>query len=452
MTPHTLWFEQALLPGGWAARVRLTLAEGRINAIEHDVQAMASDDRHAIGLPGMSNLHSHAFQRAMAGLTEKAAGVEDSFWGWRDLMYRFTARIGPVELQAIAALAYIEMLESGFTQVGEFHYLHHAFDGTMFTDPAEMGAAICAAAAETGIGMTLLPVFYAHSGFGGAAPLAEQRRFTSTVSAFSDLVESSRRHVALLDGGVLGLAPHSLRAVTPAELSDIAALGAAMPMHIHIAEQVAEVEACVAALGRRPVAWLLDTGLVDDRWCLVHATHLDASEISRLATSRAVAGLCPLTEANLGDGIFPAVDYLSAGGRFGVGSDSNVLIQMGEELRWLEYAQRLTRRSRNLCATQGQSTGMSLFSAAVRGGGQALGVSSGLAIGNAADIVSLKSGHPTIAGKTGDEIVDGFIFAAAQAPIDCVWRYGRKQVKEGRHRLRERILADYPKVLEALRA
>jgi formiminoglutamate deiminase len=324
----------------------------------------------------------------------------------------------------------MEMLEAGFTRVGEFHYLHHAQTST-FDDPAEMTARIVAAAAQTGIGLTLLPVFYAHSGFGGQAPNAGQARFIHDLEGFQRLLEGSRRHVSKLDDAIVGIAPHSLRAVTPEELTALIPMAEGAPVHIHIAEQTREVEDCLAHTGQRPVEWLFDHAPVDAQWCLVHATHMTPEETTRLAKSGAIAGLCPITEANLGDGLFPARDYLAQGGRFGIGSDSNVLISAAEELRLLEYGQRLIHRERNV-----------LDNPYIRAldGAQALGVESGLAVGQPADLVSL------------DCDLDTFIFASARSPIDCVWRFGRKQVSGGRHVQRDTILADYRKLMQRLSA
>jgi formiminoglutamate deiminase len=383
----------------------------------------------------MPNLHSHAFQRVIAGLTERRSGEQDSFWSWREQMYKFQARIGPDELQTIASLAYMEMLEAGFTRVGEFHYLHHAQDGRPFDDPAEMASRIAVAASQTGIGLTLLPVFYAHSGFGGQAPNAGQARFIHDLDGFQLLLDASRKHVAVLDDAMVGIAPHSLRAVTPEELTALIPMAEGAPIHIHIAEQMREVEDCIAHTGQRPVEWLFDHAPVDAQWCLVHATHMTPVEMTSLAKSGAIAGLCPITEANLGDGLFPARDYLRQGGRFGIGSDSNVLISAAEELRLLEYGQRLIHRERNV---------LDNWYIRALDGAQALGVESGLAVGlavgKAADLISL------------DCDLDTFIFASARSPIDCVWRYGRKQVSGGRHIKRDTILADYRRLMQRLSA
>lgn len=451
----TLWCEQAWLADGWRGHVRLAVENGRISSIETGVKPASGDERHAIVLPGLPNLHSHAFQRGMAGLAERAGTGEDSFWTWREAMYRFVDRLDPDGMCAIAALAYAEMLESGFTRVGEFHYLHHDVDGRSYDNVATMAQAIAAAAAETGIALTLLPAFYAHSGFGGATPTKGQRRFVNDIGAYATLLDGTRSAVADLDGAVVGVAPHSLRAATAAELVEVAALAAGAPVHIHVAEQIAEVEACAAWSGARPVEWLMDRAPVGPDWCLVHATHITEAERRAIVASGAVVGLCPITEANLGDGLFPACDFLAEGGRFGVGSDSNVEIDAAAELRLLEYGQRLAHRGRNLLAGgAGRSTGANLYRGALGGGGQALGrPSPGIAPGEPADLVSLKAADPFFAGRSGDAIVDSWIFGGGGARlVDCVWRSGAKRVAGGRHIARDVIDARYRTAMAKLLA
>lgn len=450
----SLWFGSALLDTGWVDHVRFGIAAGRIVRIDVGVEPTPQDERHTVALPGVPNLHSHAFQRAMAGLTESAGPSADSFWTWRNLMYRFVERLGPEELEAISAFAFAEMLEAGFTRVGEFHYLHHDRDGTAYSDLGELAARVAAAAHDTGIGLTLLPVFYAHSNFSGMPPGDGQRRFITDLPQFARLLEASRGAVQALDAARVGVAPHSLRAVTPQELAALVALAPDAPLHLHIAEQVKEVNDCIAWCGRRPVEWLLDHHPVDERWCLVHATHVNAEEAHRLAASAAVAGLCPITEANLGDGIFPVPEYLNAGGTFGIGTDSNVLVSAAEELRVLEYAQRLAHRRRNVLAHGGgHSTGRHLLEAVVAGGAQALGCNGrGLAAGADADIVSLDSEHASLASRRGDALLDSWIFAARSPAVDCVWRYGRKVVSGGRHVRRDAITARYRRALAGLLA
>ncbi|MDB6091746.1 MAG: formimidoylglutamate deiminase [Gammaproteobacteria bacterium] len=453
---QNLWFESALLPDGWAAKVRLTAVDGRIARIEPGVVPAETDERHAIGVPGIPNVHSHAFQRGLAGLTERRGPSGDSFWTWRDLMYRFVERMDPDQFEAIAALAYAQMLEGGFTHVGEFHYLHHDRGGVPFSDPGELAGRIAAAAAQTGMGLTLLPVFYAHSGFGGAAPTSRQQRFVNDPERFARIVEASRKAVSPLAGAAVGVAPHSLRAVTPDELTAVVEQAQGGVIHIHIAEQTKEVDDCIAWSGRRPIEWLLATQAVDDRWCLVHATQATDAELRGIAESGAVVGLCPITEANLGDGIFPAAPFLAAKGRYGIGSDSNILLDAAEELRTLEYSQRLAYRARNVLASaEDHSTGRSLFDAALSGGTQALharvgGGSVGLKVGATADLVSLASEHPTLLERRADELLDSWIFASGRAAVDCVWRAGVKVVINGRHQRREAIVARYGHALKSL--
>ncbi len=446
-----LWFDSALLPQGWSRRVRIGIEGATIASIDTEADPQPLDSQHGAALPGLCNVHSHGFQRGMAGLSERRGRPDDDFWSWREVMYRFLDRLTPDDIAAITAQAYVEMLESGFTRVGEFHYLHNDVDGRRYADPAETAGAIVAAAETSGIGLTLLPVFYAHGDFGGAPAAPGQRRFLSDVDGFAALVEASR--AKLPADANLGIAPHSLRAVTPDELRAILPLAAGGPLHIHAAEQVREVEACRAWSGARPVEWLLDHAAVDRRWCLIHATHLSDDECDRLAASGAVAGLCPVTEANLGDGVFPGVRYLAAGGRFGVGTDSNILIDAASELRAVEYSQRLTHRRRVLLADEQEtSVGQRLFDTALAGGAQALGVDHGLKVGASADIVALGGAHPALAGATTDTLLDHWIFAARHGAIDAVWRGGRQWVVRGRHVAAEAVAARYRQTVAGLLA
>ncbi|SNS07681.1 formimidoylglutamate deiminase [Sphingomonas laterariae] len=450
--PSTFHFASVRLADGWARNVRISVAAGRISTIEQAVSADASDVRIAIGIPAMGNLHSHAFQRAMAGLTGLRGAGDDSFWTWRDLMYRFVGQLTPDDLEALAALAYVEMVEAGYARVGEFHYLHHDLDGRGYANPAEMAERVAAAANVAGIGLTMLPVFYAQGGFGGQPAGEGQRRFLSSVDGYARLIEASRAALAGIDGAVVGIAPHSLRAVTPEQLDAILPLAAANPIHIHIAEQTREVEDCLAWSGSRPVQWLLDNAPVDPNWCLVHATHLDDAEVGRLASSGAVAGLCPITEADLGDGLFPAVTFRGLGGAWGIGTDSNVAIDMADELRLLEYGQRLHHRGRNVLAGEGEVVGDRIFADALHGGARALGAAMGLAVGMPADWVSLDGDHPALCGRSDASLLDSFIFAAGRSAIDGVWRGGRQMVAGGRHKARAAVVARYHVVLQRLLA
>jgi formiminoglutamate deiminase len=446
-----LWFEQALLPDGWAKSVAMEIVDGRIAAVTAGAPRGDAEAFAGAAVPGLCNLHSHAFQRGMAGLTERRGAEADSFWTWRETMYAFLARLTPDDVEAIAAELYAEMLEAGFTAVGEFHYLHHGADGGAYENPAEMAVRIAAAAGETGIGLTLLPVLYEAGGFGGRPAGEGQRRFVNNTDAFVDLVERSRAAARDLPEAVVGIAPHSLRAVTPDALSRVVAAFPDGPIHIHAAEQVKEVEDCRAWSGKRPVEWLLDSQPVDARWCLIHATHMRDDETARLAKSGAVAGLCPITEANLGDGIFPGVAFLEAGGRFGVGSDSNVHISAAEELRTLEYGQRLRDRARNCLAMTPGSTGRQIFDLALAGGAQALArENSVLAAGQPADVVRLDPKHPALVAANADGWLDGWIFAGGSACVADVWVGGRHVVGDGRHVARDAIAARFAKTMRGL--
>jgi formimidoylglutamate deiminase len=448
----SLFAETALLPEGWAKDVRIEISGGRIAKIAAGAPAKSGDERCAILVPGMPNLHSHAFQRGMAGLAETRGPGADSFWSWREVMYRFALSMTPSQVEAVAALLYAEMLEAGFSRVGEFHYLHHDVDGRPYGDIAEMAARIAAAANETGIGLTLLPVFYAHSGFGGQKPNEGQRRFINDLNGFAKLIESSRKAVESIPEAVVGVAPHSLRAVTPKELAAVKKLAPDGPIHIHAAEQMREVEDCIEWSGARPIEWLLANAGLDERWCLIHATHMTEAETKEMAKAGAIAGLCPITEANLGDGTFPGRRFTAKGGRYGIGSDSNVLIGVADELRQLEYSQRLHRQARNVLAKPGQSNGRALFDAALAGGSVALGAGNGgMAQGASADFVSLDHSHPSLAGKQGDAILDAWIFANG-AKVDGMWVRGKKLVEGGRHVRREAIAKRFRKAMMELTA
>jgi formimidoylglutamate deiminase len=449
-----LFFDHALLPSGWARDVRVAVEDGVIVSVTAGAARDGAERIGGIAVPGLPNLHCHAFQRGMAGLAERRGPQADSFWTWREVMYRFLGRLSPDDVEAIAAFAYMEMLETGFTTVGEFHYLHHDIDGRPYPDIAEMAKRIAAAGAETRIGLTLLPSFYAHGGFGGAPPSPGQRRFLNDPDRFLKIVERSRAIVAGLPAARVGIAPHSLRAVTPDTLRAVCQAIPEGPIHIHAAEQVKEVGECVAALGRRPVQWLLDNAGLDARWCLIHATHTTEPEIRALAVSGAVVGLCPLTEASLGDGIFDGAGYLAAQGRFGIGTDSNIQIDAAAELRQLEYGQRLARRARNVMTRDdGESAGRRLFATALAGGAQALQQPIGaLAVGLRADIVLLDSDHPDLASRHGDQWLDAWIFVAGRAAVQTVLVGGEMVVDAGRNRMRSKIEARYKRVLANLLA
>ena len=453
----TLFAERALLADGWARDVRVTLGgDGRIAAVEANTRAGAGDERLAgrILLPAPANLHSHAFQRAMAGMTEaRGPDGRDSFWTWRSLMYRFVGALTPEDVEAIAAQVQVEMAEAGYAAVGEFHYLHHRPGGGAYDNVAEMAARVAAAAAQTGLGLTLLPVLYMQGGCDGRALAGGQTRFAcKDIDAFARLIEGAAAAVGALGADArTGVAPHSLRAVPPELARHAARLRPDDPVHIHAAEQTAEVKEVTAAHGQPPVAVLLDQVGIDPRWCVIHATHMQPGETEGLARSGAVAGLCPITESNLGDGIFDGVRFREAGGAFGVGSDSNIRIGLAEELRTLEYSQRLGARSRAVLAGPG-STGRVLFEGAVAGGARACGRDAGaIEAGRLADLMTLDGECLALAGLDGDMALDGWIFAGDDRVVCDLWSAGRRLVAGGRHYAREAVEARYRAVLARLR-
>lgn len=450
---QTIWAEHALIGDHWASDVAVAVDDvGRIASIVEN--AKPTGTRVGALLPAPVNLHSHAFQRAMAGLTERRGPAgNDSFWTWRQLMYRFLVALSPEDVAAIAALVQMEMLEAGYAAVAEFHYLHHQPDGTPYDDIGELSARIAGAAAQTGIGLTLLPVLYEQAGCGGAALGAGQIRFGNDVQRFETLLGSAERSLATLPADTsLGVAPHSLRAVARPSLAAALELANGRPLHMHIAEQTAEVDEVMAAYGSRPVEWLLANHAVDAKWCLIHCTQMTPEETRALAQTSAVAGLCPITESSLGDGIFDGVAYLGQGGRFGIGSDSNVRISLSEELRTLEYSQRLRDRGRAVLASVGVSTGRRLFVGAVSGGAQAVQRQSGeIALGKWADLLALDTHAIDLAGRTGDTLLDSFVFAGDDRMISDVWSAGRHLVRGGQHIHRETIVSQYRQTMTALK-
>ena len=448
-----LFAAHALLPGGWAADVLLeTDAAGMLVAVTPD--AIGDGAVRAAGpvVAGMPNLHSHAFQRALAGRTGAAGGAGDSFWAWRQAMYAFLDRVDADAFQAIATQAYIEMLRAGYTAVAEFHYVHHDPAGHPYADPAELAWRIVAAAREAGIALTLLPVFYAHAGFGGAPPLPEQRRFVHTVDGFLRL--QARVTAAARDGGyIAGVAPHSLRAVAADELGAVVAgCPVDAPLHIHAAEQAEEVEACIAATGLAPVAWLVERAGIDGRWCVVHATHVTADELGALVHRGVHVGLAPTTEADLGDGTFPAADFVARRGSFGIGSDSNTQIDPFAELRQLEWSQRLALRRRNVLGIGAAGTvGTALWSAAAQGGARALAQPVGaLATGCRADLVVLDTRDAALAEQRIDDVLDAAMFGPARRPVRDVLVAGRWVVRDGRHLRDEKALDAFRRALRAV--
>ncbi len=436
-----LSFEHVLTEEGWRRDVTLEIDDG--TGFIESISPAEGRCTPGFVVPGLPNLHSHAFQRALAGRTEHVEpGREDSFWTWRTEMYRLALTITPEDLEAIAAQLYVEMLEKGMTCVGEFHYLHHAPDGP-YEQRDTMSARIFAAAESTGIALTHLPVFYAAGGF-DRAPEDHQRRFVHAgVDAFLALVEAASRHLGPTSR--LGVAPHSLRAVPAEALAEVVRHDG--PVHIHIAEQAKEVEDCIAHLGDRPVEWLFDHVDVTRRFCLVHATHVNDDEVVAVARSGAVVGLCPTTEANLGDGIFPAHEYVKEGGTFGVGSDSHVTVSASEELRLLEYGQRLVRERRNLIVDDRRHAGTTLWTRAAAGGAQALDQPAGaIAEGRRADLVRLDPEHPRLVGHGPQTALDAWIFGSAE-PVADVWVAGQHLVEDGRHVAREGIAAKFAEVM-----
>ncbi|QHA85502.1 formimidoylglutamate deiminase [Serratia rhizosphaerae] len=444
--------KRALLPTGWAHAVRLDVdAHGFLTRVTPDASPEGCALLHGDVVPGMPNLHSHAFQRVMAGLAEVAGDPQDSFWTWRDLMYRLVQRLTPEQVEIIARQLYIEMLQGGYTQVAEFHYLHHDADGKPYADRGEMTGRLSRAAQQAGIGMTLLPVLYSYAGFGAQPAQAGQRRFIQDVDSYLTQQQVIARQLADRPLQNQGLCFHSLRAVELTQMEQVLAQAdSTLPVHIHIAEQQKEVNDCLQWCGQRPVAWLYEHLPVDSRWCLVHATHLDNAELEQLAHSRAVAGLCLTTEANLGDGIFPGDAYLQRQGRWGIGSDSHVSLNVVEELRWFEYGQRLRDRHRNRLTTAEQrSVGDALYQQALQGGAQACGAPIGrLQSGYRADWLVLDGDDPYLAAAPDAAILNRWLFAGGKAQIRDVFVAGSQVIEQGRHALQQQSRVEFMQVLK----
>ncbi len=450
------FFSHLLTPDGWRQDVTLEMDEaGTITSMQDGKASEASVSHTGYAVPGMANVHSHAFQRAMAGLAETSGNTADSFWSWRQVMYRFVSEISPEQLESIAAQLYLEMLKSGFTSVGEFHYLHHDPAGRAYADLSEMGHRLMAAAGQAGIGMTLLPVLYRYSGFGSLPALDHQKRFTCSADQYLKMVEALTETYGENPNHVIGVAPHSLRAVDPDLLAEILNnIPKNVPCHIHIAEQVKEVEGCLDWSGQRPVDWLASHVELDERWCLIHATHVTDNELDQIATAGAVVGLCPITEANLGDGIFPATEFQQKHGHIALGSDSNVLVSLHEECRLLEYGQRLTRQSRSLLGNGHKSTGQGLFETVVDGGHQALGRPGkpGLQVGGQGNFVVLDPRHPALTGKPLNAILDSWIFAGDHAVVKDVAVNGKLVVMDRYHEEEASITERFSVVMKELTA
>lgn len=450
-TPARFRFAAAWLDEGWRSDVVIEVnGDGNIDSIragDRETQAAAIS---GAAIPGMPNVHSHAFQRAMAGLAERRAGSSDSFWTWRETMYGLAQRMTPVLLNAVAAQLYVEMLKAGYTAVCEFHYLHHQPDGRSYAERGAMSHALLDAASTTGIGLTLLPALYCTSDFGALPPTERQRQFVNDVPAFLQLRAALKGNAGQVS---IGAAIHSLRAVPPDPLADLlAALDDRSVLHIHIAEQEREVEECLRHTGQRPIEWLLDHARVDERWCLVHATHATDAELAAIGRTGAVAALCPTTEANLGDGMFALERFLGDGGTIAIGSDSHICVSAVEELRWLEYQARLLRRERNVFADPlGGSTGARLWRLAAEGGARACGRNVGaLRVGHRADILVLDLDTPMLAGRSGDAILDTLIFSGQPNPIRDVMVGGRWLVQEGRHFAETAIASGYRRAVATL--
>lgn len=457
----TLFATTALLPDGWADNVLIEIdKEGWIvgvDAFKNRKDTVEAEIIEAPLIPGIPNAHSHAFQRAFAGLAERAGGRKETFWNWRDTMYRFVGQLDPEDMEPIAALVFIDMLKAGYTTVCEFHYLHHQQDGKPYPDRAVFSREIIRAALETGIGITLLPALYAWGGFGEKIPADGQKRFLNTVSSLMRLIEELYGEFKDVPQVTLGLAHHSLRAVSPEMLREgtaaVRALLPEAPVHILISSQRHEVNDCVAWSGKRPIAWLLENGVVDDKWCLVHATHMDTGELSALARSGAVVALCPSAEANMGDGVFPLVEYFGAGGRFALGSSSNIMINPMEEMRWLEYVQRLTHHERTLLQSHEiPSVGGTIFDRILSGGARASGRKTGrIEIGHRADFIVI---DPDLSGMTDrfrDHILDAAIFSCARNPVRDVMAGGRWVVKDRLHKREEHALERFRAVMAKLK-
>ena len=453
----SIFAEQAMLADGWGNNVAIEIDDdGCITAVRSDQKPGSAERAGGPVIPGMANVHSHAFQRAMAGLSERMGSPEDSFWTWREVMYSFLRQLDPDQVYAIAAQLFAELLSNGYTSVGEFHYLHHARDGRPYVRNIEMALALLRAAAETGIAITLLPSLYAYAGFGEAPLKGPQKRFATTPETLLAMLSDLRETCAGNPQIRLGVAPHSLRAVNPAMLRDlvagVTAFDPTAPIHMHLAQVVKEVNDCLTWSEKRPVQWLLDNMPVDARWCLVHCTNVSTPEAEKLAASGAAVGLCPTTGANLGDGTFPFARYRDREGIFAIGSDMHVSQTPVEELRWLEYTQRLALRRRNIAATQSSpSVGAFLWREAASGGAQALGRNAGsIAPGMRADMVILNAAHINLAGQRGDALLDSLVFCGSERMVRHVMVGGRWVVRDGHHPQEQSIAARYAKARAAL--
>ena len=452
-----LFANKILLADGWAAEQTLTIEQGVITDITQGYVAGAERAKGVV-IPGMVNCHSHAFQRAFAGFSEQGSEGKDSFWTWRSIMYKFLEQLSSEDAEVIATQLYIEMLKMGYTRVAEFHYLHHDINGENHANLSAMAQAIFSAAKQSGIGLTLLPVLYRFSGFGAQLPNTGQKRFINSVEQFNSLVSDCFEIANSQTNSNVGIAPHSLRAVDKSSLSaavtHVRSLDPQAPVHIHIAEQQKEVDDCLAHYGQRPVQWLLDNAELDKHWCLIHATHIDEQERKGIIASEAIAGICPTTEANLGDGIFPTDEFLTDEGTFAIGSDSHISVNPIEELRWLEYAQRLSKQQRALLATSEQkSVGLNLWQRAALGGAQSTNSNTGeLAIGKQADLLVLDDSQLRLFAHDDDHLLDSVIFASQKNLVDDVMVHGEWAIREGKHALEQGSADKFAQLLSRLSA
>jgi formimidoylglutamate deiminase len=452
MTKGKFRFTLALTSSGWQKNVAVFVDQ---NGMIENVETGAKDGTliKGIAIPAVPNVHSHAHQRLMVGLAERAGPGADSFWTWREAMYGFALKLSPDDLEAVAAQTYVEMVKAGFSCVGEFQYLHHQPDGRTYDEPAEMSLRCISAAEQAGIAITMLPTLYNYSGFGGQAANAGQRRFVNDANRFLEIYQTLKAVCATNPLRRLGISPHSLRAVTPELLRTVLnGIDDDARIHIHVAEQTKEVDDCLAWSGKRPVEFLIDQFDVSSRWCAIHATHMTAGETQRLAKSGAIAGLCPTTEANLGDGIFPAEQFMKQGGATAIGSDSQITISPAEDLRMLEYSQRLRNRTRNALASgAGASTGRTLFDAILKGGATCLDSPMGaIAVGKRCDISVLDDEHPAMIGRTGDAALDTWIFSVGNAAVKDVIVGGSHVVRECCHINEVQILKKFTETVRRL--
>ena len=448
-----IFSQRARLADAWAENVRLTISDGQIEKIRIGVKPDSADIKVDTLLPALANLHSHSFQRAMAGMTEYRSAGRENFWTWRELMYRFLDHLTPEDISTIAALTFMEMQKSGYASVGEFHYIHHQKSGHAYDNPAELSERIIEAANLTGIGLTHLPVLYTYGGLQNQTLEGGQLRFGNSLDDICKIVSISQKTIGLLPADArVGIAPHSLRATSPSDIQEFLNCYTDMQVHMHIAEQTKEVSEVVEAFGARPVEWLLEHHAVDAKWCLIHATHMTKAETIGLAKTGAVVGLCPITESNLGDGIFDGPIFLKANGKFGIGSDSNINISLTEELRTLEYSQRLRDQQRNVMIQGDGSVGEALYLGAANSGAQALAREAGsIAPGKLADLIAIDSSHPSLCALHDIQLMDGLVFAAKDTVITDVWSAGRHQVRNGMHVAEDTIKASYFDTISTLK-